>query len=166
MPNTRIPGLFITKVAGVTFKNSNRTSRQRILNECIVGEKLVLVHTPLEEDENAVAVKRQNGDQIGNLGATVAWSIAPKLDKGQIVEAEIVDLVSFTSREGKDLVSCYVQITEERAKKEIARLIELGQYDEKEPLYVSKRAPSTKTGCLTLTVFCFAIFLFFIIFLK
>jgi hypothetical protein len=68
---------FFTKVAGVSHKNRDGTRRQRILANCIPLEQLVLIHEDENPfDPNAIAVKRQNGEQIGYLRAELATEVA------------------------------------------------------------------------------------------
>lgn len=59
--------LIETRVAGVTFENDNGTSRQEILQRCTPGETIVLEHWPMPEDEYAVKVLRENGEQLGYI---------------------------------------------------------------------------------------------------
>jgi hypothetical protein len=59
---------FYQQVHGVTFKNDDGSSRQRIIKECSVGEVIELVPEPDNRyDSDAVKVCRQNGDQLGYL---------------------------------------------------------------------------------------------------
>lgn len=81
-----------TKVVGVTFRNDDGSSRQRILKACREGEMLKLVKRPSGGDRNAVAVCRKNGQQLGNLRRELAAELAPLLDKGVELQAEITDL--------------------------------------------------------------------------
>lgn len=83
---------FYSKVAGVTYTNDNGTSRQAILGKCHKGEYLILTHEPVPQDEYAVKVSRENGEQIGWLNQEVAYEIAPRLDRGGRVEAIIAEL--------------------------------------------------------------------------
>jgi len=64
---------FHTKVVGVTHKNANGTKRQSIIKRCSVGEVLDLVHEPHNpHDENAISVRRRNGERLGYLSRSVA----------------------------------------------------------------------------------------------
>jgi hypothetical protein len=59
---------FFQQVHGVTFKNDDGSSRQRIIKECSVGEVIELVPEPDNRyDSDAVKVCRQNGGQLGYL---------------------------------------------------------------------------------------------------
>lgn len=70
---------FMTKIVGVVHKNNDGTSRQEILKKCKRGEKLTLIHEPIPQDENAVKVCRENGEQIGWLSQILAAEIPPDL---------------------------------------------------------------------------------------
>jgi predicted Zn finger-like uncharacterized protein len=84
---------FHTKVAGVTQQNRDGSDRQTIIRYCEVGEPLTLRREPSNRyDRKAVAVDRQTGEQIGYLSAELAADVAPWIDQGQRVEAEISSL--------------------------------------------------------------------------
>jgi len=101
---------FITKVVGVTHKNSDGTDRQKILKDCKAGEQLALIHEPVKQDQNAVKVCRQNGEQIGWLNQILAAETAPRLDRGSRVDAEIVELTGGGFLSGK-VRGCNIRIT-------------------------------------------------------
>ncbi len=70
-------GHFYTTVAGVTRKNANNTSRQKILERLSLGESLDLWFEPdNRHDPFACAVKRLNGEQLGYLDAGIAPTIS------------------------------------------------------------------------------------------
>ncbi|HEY4310548.1 MAG TPA: HIRAN domain-containing protein [Pirellulales bacterium] len=59
---------FVSSVAGVSFKNSNNTRRQRIVRESHLGEAVLLEHEDgNRHDANAIRVLRANGEQLGYL---------------------------------------------------------------------------------------------------
>jgi hypothetical protein len=65
-------GFYVT-LAGVSHRNSDGTSRVRLINECRVGQILFPVHEPENPfDPNAVAIKFGDGPQLGYLPARVA----------------------------------------------------------------------------------------------
>jgi hypothetical protein len=67
---------FFTKVVGVTNKNEDGSSRQTVIARCRPLEKLVLVHEDENPvDSNAIAVRRQNGEQMGYLAAKLAAEV-------------------------------------------------------------------------------------------
>ena len=101
---------FITKVVGVTHKNSDGTERQKILEDCKVGEELSLIHQPTKQDQNAIKVCRQDGQQIGWPNQILATEIAPRLDRKSRVDAEIVELTGGGFLPGKAR-GCNIQIT-------------------------------------------------------
>jgi len=74
---------FRTAVAGVAHNNRDGTSRQEIISRCSVGERLRVKHekdNPV--DPNAVALLRQNGEQVGYLKADLAAEIVQKGAQG------------------------------------------------------------------------------------
>ena len=88
---------FFSKVAGVTYSNPDRTSRQRIIERCRWGERLQLVRepeNPYSPTGNATKVCRRNGEQIGYLPHDIAEEIAPRLDKGSKCDVVIGSIVS------------------------------------------------------------------------
>lgn len=83
---------FITKVVGVTFMNPDGTDRQKILSKCKIGEPLRLIREPDNPyDEDAIAVFRQSGEQIGYLPSRVVGEgdLAVHMEKGGEVTARI-----------------------------------------------------------------------------
>ncbi len=92
-PSKRPLKPFYSKVAGVSHKNNDGSSRQKILKKCRVGDSLKLVREPRNKfDKNAVKVLTEDGKQIGYLNKHVAAEIAPRLDKGSQVDCVITDL--------------------------------------------------------------------------
>ena len=92
---------FFTKVAGVTFTNPDGTSRQSIIHQCAIGERLLLVRErDNPTDSSAVRVCRSNGETIGYLGRHVASSgmgmtgVAEFLDEGMVAEVVIATITS------------------------------------------------------------------------
>jgi hypothetical protein len=91
---------FFTKIAGVTHRNKDRKSRQRLIARCRVGEELVLEREPDNPvDPNAIKVLRVTGEQLGYIPAQVAASgLAKELDRGERPRCRIVNL---TGRDGQ-----------------------------------------------------------------
>ncbi len=87
---------FFTKVTGVTQRNADGSLRQDIIED-LEDEwrargalKLSLRREPDNPyDRNAVAVLDQEGRQIGYLSRQVASTVAPRLDRGEVVHAEL-----------------------------------------------------------------------------
>lgn len=60
-------------VVGESFDNDDGSSRQKIIRACKPMEQLALVREPNNpHDANAIAVKRQNGQQLGYLPRELA----------------------------------------------------------------------------------------------
>jgi hypothetical protein len=85
---------FFTKIAGVTHRNADRKSRQRLIAQCRVGEELVLEREPNNPvDPNAIKVLRVSGEQLGYIRAQVAASgLARDLDRGERPKCRIKNL--------------------------------------------------------------------------
>jgi len=81
----------ITSVAGVRYKNEDTgIDRQLIIRHLQVKEKLMLIpdkNNPYDED--AVSVRRLNGEQIGFLNKDLAIEIKARLVKGLLVETTV-----------------------------------------------------------------------------
>ena len=74
---------FFNKIAGASHRNSDGTSRKRIIGECDPGDELELVPEPDNEfDPNAVAVRNQYGKQLGLLQAWTAKEVSRDILKG------------------------------------------------------------------------------------
>lgn len=80
-----------TKVVGVSYKNSNNTSRQKIIREDVYsGTKLKLVADDKNKhDKNAVAVCLQDDRQIGFLDSRLAGDARDWWAEGCRIEARV-----------------------------------------------------------------------------
>lgn len=93
---------FYSKIVGVTYKNRDGSSRQNIIKRCSVGELLELIREPKNEhDPNALKICRQNGEQLGYIGAEQAEELAPLMDSGKRVTATISDLTGGVGNESR-----------------------------------------------------------------
>ena len=81
---------FFTTVAGVTFEG-----RQRIVAQCSVGERLILVREPHNpHDKGAIKVMRLNGEQLGFIPAQVSRGgdssgLVYRMDRGDKYQCRI-----------------------------------------------------------------------------
>jgi hypothetical protein len=58
--------VFYKQVHGISFKNDDGSSRQKIIKDCYEGEELVLIPEPDNRfDPGAVKICRKNGEQLG-----------------------------------------------------------------------------------------------------
>jgi hypothetical protein len=92
-------GVVKTNVAGVTFRNVDRKSRQKLIRErCMAGQPVTLKREPDNKyDRNAIAVSIEGGlYQIGSLHSDVAAKLAPLLDAGHKFKAEVLDVLGGT----------------------------------------------------------------------
>lgn len=103
---SQVQKTFQTKVAGITHFNQNGTSRQSIIEDCALGEEIVLIREPDNSyDPRAVKVCLKRGPQIGYLKADVlgndqgiGWCIADNMDKGISYQAKIADFYYWEER--------------------------------------------------------------------
>jgi single-stranded-DNA-specific exonuclease len=73
-----------------TCNLSGESYRQDTIRHCREGERVILKREPDNPyDENAVAVFRQNGDQIAYLSRDNAAWVAHLMDEGKELEARI-----------------------------------------------------------------------------
>lgn len=99
-----------TKVAGVTKKNRDGTSRQEIIADCSEGEDLLLVREPDNpKDANAVKVCRLAGGQIGYISAFLAARMAGEMDRGKKFSARISEITGGV--EGKPTLGVNIEIS-------------------------------------------------------
>jgi hypothetical protein len=97
-----------TKLAGVTMKNDDGSSRQAFLKTCSSGDPLVLKREPKNKyDRNAIAVFRGT-DQLGYLSKEVAEELAKVMDSGKKLTAEILEITG--GEKGKPTLGCNIQI--------------------------------------------------------
>lgn len=95
--------MFYSKVVGVSHRNSNRTSRQKIIKEDVfMADVLTLKREPDNKvDPNAVAVYVEGLDnklkQIGYLNRDIAEEVASHMDHGMFAGAIVTELTGGTS---------------------------------------------------------------------
>lgn len=111
-----------TEVNGVFNRNSNGSSRQKIIRRsCQVGDAVSLIRevkNPM--DRNAVQVRRlvagkpgnpRMGEQLGYLSAELARDLAPHMDFGSVILARII---AITADPSDDKAGIKIQIEEYR----------------------------------------------------
>lgn len=114
---TQEPGFcFFQKIAGVSHKNADGSSRQAIIRQCSVGESLELRREPDNpHDPFAVAVFRSTGQQLGYLpehcvrDGRSSGTVTSALDSGAECRARISDLTGGTDGKTRGvniLLSC------------------------------------------------------------
>ena len=108
-----------TKVVGVTHKNGDGTSRQKILKkmrrEGREGETVYLEHEPDNPfDENAVKVLNTDSEQLGYLSSELAEDIVERVANGEVFNAVISEFTG--GDELRPTVGCNLEITSEQVK--------------------------------------------------
>jgi hypothetical protein len=80
--------LYKEKVVGVTKKNDDGSSRQKIIRKMKEGDPVMLVRDPDNPyDSNAIEVWNKKKDQIRFIDQMRNSELAPQMDKGYKVEA-------------------------------------------------------------------------------
>lgn len=74
---------FYVKVVGTSHRNSDRTSRTRIIGECSTFDSILLAPEPENKfDPNAIAVRRrETNEQLGYLDSRLAGEITRDMAK-------------------------------------------------------------------------------------
>lgn len=117
---------FHLQVHGIYHRNKDRSSRQKIIRSCGVGDILQFVPEPDNPvDPDAIMVCRENGDQLGYVDAGNAARLSVDLDHGWTYRVT-VDEVFPADRAG--YYGCRIRIgvltmsqrTEARRKKKAA----------------------------------------------
>lgn len=89
---------FYSKVASVSYENPDGTSRQRSIKKCGPRERLVIAHEDDNPyDSNALAVRRQSGEQIGYIGAELAAEIVARIAKGYLYAVFVNEITGGTA---------------------------------------------------------------------
>lgn len=112
-----MPKTIKTKVVGVSFGNG-----QELIEYLSEGDSLFLEREPENEhDENAIAVyvDQYQNEQIGYLSSDLAEELAPQIDSGQMIMAEVTAITG----EGERTRGVNILLTlysKEETQKEIA----------------------------------------------
>ena len=99
--------------AGVTFASLCGPNRQDIINECVGGEAIKLVRQPSNpHDANAILLTLDDGRDIGFVPRDTAEDLAPQIDGGAKVSAEITYIDDVETDDGEDgYLSPCIEIT-------------------------------------------------------
>lgn len=104
----------ISKVAGVTYLNSDGTDRQKIVSKCRRGEQLILKHDPLNEHSDcAIEVRRTTGQQLGYVPEWLAQEIRTTIDSGYRVLAVVKEITGGDGEDsyfGANFIVLYIQM--------------------------------------------------------
>ena len=73
---------FHSKVAGVTYKNGDGSSRLAVIRRCRLGEELSLLLGTMPEFPDSVAVCRDDGSQLGFLDSRLAGEVKRDMARG------------------------------------------------------------------------------------
>ncbi len=107
-------------VAGTTLANEDGSERQRILQTCHAGMRVIVCREPTKGHEptkshepNTVALFVDEGRRIGHLPAEVAEWVAPLLDSGRAAfDSEIWSLEKVAGDNGQPVLICRLMLTQ------------------------------------------------------
>jgi hypothetical protein len=140
---------FCTLVAEVAHPNADGSSRQKAIESCWVGEKVVLVQEKGNpRDPNALRVCRKDGVQLGYVGAHLTEEIVKGSHRGLRYDVFVKTLTGGTADVRTRGVNLLVVVsppgaTEREAKDYIDRA-----FGGRRPT----SAPGNKKGCLGLVL--------------
>jgi|GEM_PF-4143401 len=103
--------LFECYIAGTSHKNRNGSNRQVIVAKCRNGESLIVFHeSDNRHDKHALALWRQNGEQVGYVPQGIAKLIVEGFvaNAGCRIKATVLQVRTF--REDTDLLTADMQI--------------------------------------------------------
>lgn len=135
---------FFTKVVGVTHRNDDGGSRQRIIQDCRARERLILEHdadNPV--DPNAVRVCRENGDQLGFLRAELAEEVLSKSGRGFRYVAFVSEITGGRPDAPTLGVNLLIVVAPPGATDQEAR-----EYIDSQMRPARRRRPASRAGCL------------------
>lgn len=99
-------------VAGINHLAFDGQHRQDIIAKCRLGEPIILIRDPDNPaDPDAVALFRKTGESIGFLTRYDAEEIAPLMDKGWPMSAEIIAIEPFDTDRGETLLGVRIKVT-------------------------------------------------------
>jgi len=92
---------FKAQVHGITHRNSDGSSRQKIISDCYEGEVLQLIPEPdNRHDDYAIKVCRKNGEQLGYWQGGDSRMVED-LNNGKKFHVTIDEIYDFEEDEGK-----------------------------------------------------------------
>jgi HIRAN domain len=108
--------VFFAKVHGVSYKNDDGSSRQKIISRCKVGEELDIIPEPTNRhDPGAMKVCRKNGEQLGywHAGGRMPSAITPNAPnpQGTSWRVTIKNIYPVIAEPGMKGVNVRVEIT-------------------------------------------------------
>ncbi len=112
--------VFYGQVHGITHKNQDKTSRQKIIDSCFEGEELFLIPEPDNRfDAGAVKICRRNGEQLGYWPG--GGRIAGDLAAGWTYRVTIDEIYPFSENRRKHGVRLRVEVLTMSRKTEAQR---------------------------------------------
>lgn len=122
---------FNAKIVGVTFSNDDGTSRQEIISNCKVNDKLYLIPELYKKpDIYAVKVCNDKFQQLGFLSSELAEEISDIiLNKKSRVDARIIELIGDSSTTKGVLIEIQKYVIKNRQIKEKKEKVDDKAYD-------------------------------------
>lgn len=100
--------IIYSKVVGVTHRNDNRTSRQKIIKNSKPGEDIFIIQSPSDEFPNAVKVCNGKGEQLGWLNQELAQEMTKYFNEGWTIQVIITNITG--GEEDKPTYGCNIKI--------------------------------------------------------
>jgi hypothetical protein len=115
---SNLAGHFYTKIVGITFKNKDGVTREKLIPTCKPFEPLDLVSEPANSyDPNAIAVHKKGGPQLGYLNSSTAEEVATSMKKHGAVWQACVKLAKPKTKDRHGcLVICLMEMTKNVAE--------------------------------------------------
>lgn len=153
---------FHTKVAGVSHRNDDGTSRQEIIADCVPLERLLLDHNEQNpHDPNAVRVCRQNGEQIGFLNAGLAEEAVRRSGQGYRYAAFVKNITGGGGDAPTLGVNLLIVVADpgvsDAEAQSYANMLDVSDANLPERPSMSNTAAGRKAGCLSLLLLCFLV---------
>ncbi len=80
------------RIVGTNDTSEDGLDRREIIKQCQIGEQLNLLHVAEGPHDLNVVVVRKSGERLGYLPRDLAEEIAPRLEVGSRVDAEIAKI--------------------------------------------------------------------------
>ena len=105
-----MPRSFYSKVAGVSHKNPDGTSRQAALRGSWEDRPLILKREPNNpHDPSTIAVFTEDVEQLGYINSDLAEDLAPQMDRGVNISAAISEITG--GDKNRKTLGCNILIT-------------------------------------------------------
>jgi len=111
-PDSAVLKEFYSSVAGVSHRNRDRTSRQKIIRESVYAGMFLTLQFEDDNpvDKNAVALLTPNGEQIGYLNGRLASEVRDWIAEGELVSIVVKEITGGESDKPTHGVNILVRV--------------------------------------------------------